>query len=116
MLDHLLKEVGLDGVDDVEEVLPAGALADSICIGEVLGDIFIAGDLRPQRLHGEFFVMRHFDEDDLRLPQELFLLRQDLLQEVLVDGGDRRQVILDYRWVRYGPWRTGSQSLVYLRC
>ena len=47
MIHDLLQEVGLDGIDDIEEVLAARALADGEVIGEVLGDVFIAGELRP---------------------------------------------------------------------
>ena len=93
--DHLVEEVGLDGIDDIEEVLPARALADGELVGEVLGDLLVVGHLRPQRLHGEFFIMRHLDGGDLRLPEQLLLLRQDLLEEVLVDGAGRRQIELD---------------------
>ena len=47
VIHDLLQEVGLDGIDDIEEVLAARALADGEVIGEVLGDVFIAGELRP---------------------------------------------------------------------
>ena len=109
MINDLLQEVGLHGIDDIEEVLAAQALADSEVIGEVLGDVFISGELRPQRLHGELIVVRHLDEDHLRLPQELLLLRQDLLQEVLIDGAGGRQVELDYNGVK-------KEMHEYLRC
>ena len=47
----LLQEVGLDSVDDIEEVLAAWTLANSVVIREILGDILILRDLWPQSLN-----------------------------------------------------------------
>ena len=68
MVDHLLEEVRLHSVDDVEEVFTAWLLAHCVRIGEVFGDILVVLDLRPQRLDGQLIVLWDLDEDHFRLP------------------------------------------------
>ena len=90
-----LQELWVEGVEDVEEVLPRRALALWVLIREVPDHEVIFSELRPQRLHRELLVMRNFNVRDVALLDQRLLVGQDLLEEVLVDEPLRRQVELE---------------------
>ena len=96
------EEVGMDGIEDVEEVLPRRTLAIWEDVREVLLHLLIIGELRPEVLDGQLVVVGHLDADDLLLLEQLLLAGEHLLQEVLVDRGGRRQVELYCNGVRNG--------------
>ena len=94
VFEELFEEVALDRVHDVEEVLAAWALAFSERVGEVLGNVGVARELRPQRFHRELVVVRHVDVVYLGLLEQVLLSGEHLLEEVLVHGCGRWQVKL----------------------
>ena len=105
---HPLQELGVQGVQDVEEVLPRRALAHRVLIGEVSGEEVVAGELRVQVLHRQLLVVRHLYVGHVLLLDELLLIGQDLLEKVLVDERLRRQVELEatqgYKGQYKGRW------------
>ena len=52
VLHDLVEVLGLQRVEDVEEVLARRALADWISIREVLHEFRVLLEMRPERLHG----------------------------------------------------------------
>ena len=102
VIEHLVEVVRVHGVQHVIKVLPRGTFALRILVREELQHLFIAGELRPDVLDGQLVVEGDLDERHLLLPEQLLLLREQLLEEVLVDSAGGRQVELDYKRVRYG--------------
>ena len=100
MLQYLLEVFGVDRVQDVEEVLPRRALAGWVLVGEVLDELVVLGELRPEVLDRELVVVRHGDSLDLGLLHQLLLAAEHVLEEVLVDDALVGQVVLDYIGVR----------------
>ena len=95
MVEQLLQELGVESVENVKEVLPRRALANRVLIGEVPHQEVVIGELRPQRLHRELLIMWDFYVRDVALLDQRLLVGEDLLEEVLVDQGLRRQVELE---------------------
>ena len=89
-----MEEVRLHRVHHVEEILPRRAPSLRENIRKVLGDVDIAGELWPERLHRQLIVMWHLDICHIFLLEELLLVRKHLLQEVLVDRIRRWEVVL----------------------
>ena len=98
--DDLREVLGVERVQDVEEVLPRRRLALGVLGGEEGEEVAVLLDVRPQRLDRELVVVGHRDVPHLALPQQLLVLRQHFLEEVLVDHVFWGQVELDYRGVR----------------
>ena len=90
-----LQELWVNGVEYVEEVLSRRSLALRVIIREVPDQEVVLGELRPQVLHRQLLVVRDLDVGDVTLLDQGLLLGQDLLEEVLVDQGLRRQVELE---------------------
>ena len=86
----------MDCVEDVVEILARRTFALRELVGEVLGHLLILGELWPERLNGQLLIMRHLDDGDVCLLEELLLVGEDLLEEVIVDGIGWWQVELDY--------------------
>ena len=95
MCHDLAEVVRVQGVEDVEEVVPWWALTFWVLVGEVLHHGGVLGELGIQGLDGELFVLRHPDLLDLRLLEQVLLAREDLLEKVLVDHRLRREVELE---------------------
>ena len=100
VVQHLLEEVGMDGVEYIEEVLPGRILAFWEDVGEVLLHLLIIGELRPEVYDSELVIVRDFDEVDLLLLEQLLLLRKQRLEEVFIDRLGRRQIELYYMGMR----------------
>ena len=66
-----------------------------VLIWEIPAQQIILGELRVEVLHREFLVMRHLHIVYVRLLDQLLLVREHLLEEVLVDELLRRQVELE---------------------
>ena len=90
----------MDGVEDVEEVLPRRALVLRILGGEVLGEVGVLLEVGPEAADGELVVLRHLHLADLLLLEELLLAGEHVLEEVLVDDGLVGQVELNYNGVK----------------
>jgi len=102
VIEHLVEEVRVHGVEYIIEVLAWWPLAFREDIWEVLFHLVVIGELRPDVLHRELVVVWHFDEDNFLLAQQLFLAREHLLQEVFVDRLSRREIELHCIGVRKG--------------
>ena len=87
--------VGVDRVQDVEEVFPARSPRLGVVVGEVGHELAVLGERGPELLDGELVVPRHLDGADGLLLEQQLLLREDLLEEVLVDVPLRRQIVLE---------------------
>ena len=109
VLHDLLEVLRLQRVEDVEEVLARRALAGGIRVGEVLHELRVLLEVRPERLHRELVVLWDVDLLDLGLLHQLLLADEDVLEEVLVDDVRVREVVLDCAGVR-------MRMQGYLRC
>ena len=96
MLHDLLEVLGLQRVEDVEEVLARWALTCWIGVREVFHEIRVLLEMRPERLYGQLVIMWAIHLLDLRLLHQLLLAGEDVLEEVLVDDVGIREVVLDY--------------------
>ena len=90
-----LQELWVEGVEDVEEVLPRRALALWVLIREVPDHEVIFSELRPQRLHRELLIVGNLYVRDVALLDQRLLVGEDLLEEVLVDEALWWQVELE---------------------
>ena len=75
----------VDGVQDIEEVLAAWASLSSILVLEVDVEGGIFFEVLPQVLDRQLIPVRHMDELDILLLEQLLLIGKDLPEEVLVD-------------------------------
>ena len=96
VLHDLLEVLGLQRVEDVEEVLARRALASWIRVWEVLHEVRVLLEMRPERLHGQLVIMWDIHLLDVDLLHQLLLAGEDVLEEVLVDDVRVREVVLDY--------------------
>ena len=96
MLHDLLEVLGLQRVEDVEEVLARRALASWIRIRKVLHELWVLLEMRPERLYGQLVIMWAIHLLDVGLLHQLLLAGEDVLEEVLVDDVGVREVVLDY--------------------
>ena len=87
--------LGVDRVQDVEEVLPRRAFVLGILIGEVRHHLGVLRELRIKVLDRELIVVRDLDGAHLLLLEQVLLAPEDGLEEVLVDDGLVRQVELE---------------------
>ena len=85
----------MDSIQDVEEIVPWRTLVLGIGRRKELGEIGVLLQIRPEAPDRELVIVRNGDPIDLSLLEELFLLNQDLLEEVFSDKLLFRQVILD---------------------
>ena len=99
MIEHLLEEVGLNRVQDVEEIVPWRALACGKDVWKVLSDVGVIAELWPQRLDGDLVIVRDLDARHGLLLHQLLLAHEDLLQEVFVHMRCWRQVVLYFERV-----------------
>ena len=85
MAHHLLQVVRVNGVQDVEEVLARRAFANGVLIGEVLRELWVFTELRPQALDRELIVVWNRDLLHLHLLQQMLLAGQNVFEEILID-------------------------------
>ena len=96
-------------VENIEEILSRWSFAGWVFVKEVLRELGILLELRPQVLNRKLIIVWHRDLKHLSFLHEVLLARKDVFQEVFVDDILIRQIILNYRRVRYLMIR-------YLRC
>ena len=94
VVHDLAQVLRVDGVEDVEEVLPRRPLVLRVLGREVLHELGVLLELGPEAPDRELVVMRHLDVVDVGLQNERLLAREDLLQEVVGDQVLIGQVIL----------------------
>ena len=95
-MTHDLRQVlMMERVEDVEEVLARRTLVLRVRCREVLGELWVLLELRPEPPDGELVVVGDLDLVDVRLLHEHLLAGEDILQEVFVDTCFVWQVILD---------------------
>ena len=85
MLQDLLEVFWLQRVEDIEEVLPRRPFACWIRIREVLREVGIFLEMRPQGLHRKLIIMWHCHPLDILFLHQHLLAGEDGLEEVLVD-------------------------------
>ena len=95
MVNHLLEVVGVDGVEHVEEVLPRRVSVFWQKVGEKEHELRVLLEIWPELDHGDLVVLWNVDEVDFRLLQEPLLVDEDKLEEVFINLGYRREVVLD---------------------
>ena len=84
----------MDRVEHVHEVITGWSSVLRVLVREVLEELGVLLELRPQRLDGELVVERHLDGLHLRLLQQLLAAGEDVLQPILVNYRLVRQVVL----------------------
>lgn len=89
-----LHVVASDGVEDVECVVSIGKAVFGQLLREVAHQVPVLLDHRPHVLDTEFVILGHVDELDFGHLEKPFALGEDILEEVLVDHGCRRDVEL----------------------
>ena len=109
MIKHLLQVLGVDGVEDVEEVLPGRAFAGRVLVGEVLEEFVVVLKPRPEILDRQLVVVRDCDALHFFLLHQLLFANKHVLEEVLVEDVVVGHVVLDCREVRI-------ENAEYLRC
>ena len=109
MVEETFEEVWMHSVQHIVEVLPRWAFARGKGIREVLQHLRVIGELGPDVLHRQLLILRYLDVLHILLLEELLLLRQDLLEEVLVQHMVRGHVVLHCNGV-------SGDDVCYLRC
>ena len=94
MLHDLLEVLWVECAEDVEEVLSARTFVVCVIVLEVLHQLHIILHVLPQVLHRELLVVRDVDIVHRLLLHQLLLTAEDLLEEVLVDLGHWRKIVL----------------------
>ena len=79
MLHDLVEVLRLQSVKDVEEVLARRTLAGWIGVGEILHELHILLEMRPERLHRQLVVMWDVHLLDLGLLHQQLLAHEDVL-------------------------------------
>ena len=87
--------LGVDGVEDVKEILPRGTFVGRISVREERHHVGVLLELGVDGLDRELVVLGHLDGFDVGLAHQLLLAGEHRLQEVLVDGALLRQVELE---------------------
>ena len=106
MVHDLLEILGVERVEDVEEVLSGGISLIGVFVLEKENELGVLLEILPQVLDGQLLEVGDMDVVDLLLFEELLLVVEDLLQEVLVALVLGRDIILNYRDVREKNNRT----------
>ena len=105
----LLEILGVEGVENIEEVFSRRCLPCWILVGEVRHHGSVLLELGVEGLHRDFLVVWDLDRPVLRLLHQLLLAYKDILQEVLIDHALIREVELLY----YG---VNDERDNYLQC
>ena len=91
---HLREVVRVDSVQHVEKVVTWWALAFRVLVREELHHLRVLLEHREDGLDAELLVLRHLDVGDLGLLEQVLFAGEDCLEEVFVDRGLVRQVVL----------------------
>lgn len=97
MVQEPTEEIGLQRVEDIKEVIPWRASARRVLVGEVAHEDRILLELWVERLDGQLIILRHVNVSDISFLEQLFLSRQDCLEEIFIDHILVRQVVLQTR-------------------
>ena len=95
MLHDLCQIFRMEGVQDVEEILPGWALAPREPIREEHHELLVRLEIREELLDRELVIMRDADGVDVGLLHQHILAHQDVFQEILCYDRVLRQMILD---------------------
>ena len=98
MVHALLQVLGVQGGEHIEEVGSWWSFIFGVLVREERLELGILLEHRVDVPDRQLVVMRDLDEGHIRLPQQLLLAREDILEEVLVDNTFIRQIILHYIW------------------
>jgi len=90
----LLQVFRVHSVLHIEEILTRRASVLRELVREVDVHRHVLRELRPQRLDGELVVARHLARLHLGFLEQLFSADQHVLQQVLVDDGLVREIVL----------------------
>ena len=96
VLDYLVDIVWLNGIEYIEEVLSLGKFAAFFDVSKELIELCIRHDIFHEALDAELVILGDGDGADLVPRDEILLAGEDLLEEVFVDVGPRRHVVLAY--------------------
>ena len=81
-------------VEDVEEVTARWAFVLSEVVRKVLSESRVLREGRPELFDAQLIISGHMDGGDGLLEEQLLLVGEDRLQEIFVDLGLRRHVVL----------------------
>ena len=95
MVHHLLQVVGVNGVQNVEEILSRCTLSFRVLIWKVLHHLSILQEHRVHGLDTELVIVCDLDMLHISLFQKLFSAREDVLEMVFVDDRLIRQIELE---------------------
>ena len=93
--NYLLQVLWVHGVQDVKEILSRRTLAFGPIIGEEDDELLVLRQARPQILDGKLIILGDIDVVHVLLLEQQLLIGEHLLQEVLVDLGLGRKIVLD---------------------
>ena len=94
VVHDLAQVLGVDRVQHVEEVLPRRPLVLRVLGREVLHELGVLLELRPEAADRELVVVGHLDVVHGGLQQQRLLAREDLLEEVVGHQVLVREVVL----------------------
>ena len=87
LLDQRLRVLGVDCVQDVEQVLSVGQAAFGKAIRQIGHDSWVRLELGKQVHDAKLVIARHLNPFHLAEEKQLFFLDKDLPEVVLVDHG-----------------------------
>ena len=85
----------MHGIQDVKEVLSRRTFAFGPIIREEDNELLVLRQARPQILDGKLIILGDIDVVHVLLLEQQLLISEHLLQEVLVDLGLGRKIVLD---------------------
>ena len=95
MLHDLCQIFRMEGVQDVEEILPGWALAPREPIREEHHELLVRLEIRKELLDREFVIKWDADGVEIGLLHQHLFAHQDVLQEIFYYDRVLRQMILD---------------------
>ena len=91
----LVQVFRVDCIQYVEEILSRWTFAFGPLIRKEDDELLVLRQARPQILDGKLIILGDIDVVHVLLLEQQLLIGEHLLQEVLVDLGLRRQIVLD---------------------
>ena len=91
----LVQVFRMDCIKYIEEILSRWAFAFGQLIRKEDDELLVLRQARPQILDGKLIILGDIDVVHVLLLEQQLLIGEHLLQEVLVDLGLRRQIVLD---------------------
>ena len=101
VLNYLLSILGIDCIQDIEEVLPARSFIVRVFILEVDVELLVLLQVWPKSFSADLFITRNVNIVDLILLHKLLFANQNLPHKVLVDLLLWWHIHLDYKEIRY---------------